>query len=637
MEESMKRQERRMIKAQVKKIFSSGVIQLPVASLDDECLGDINMDTSDNTSDTSERDEMSDMPCENSFSENDFLSGSEEDLSFIDEDVIFNQDLTSWVNHYRPSREAINDLLKILSKRGLPVPKDSRTLLKSPREVSVVSKCGGTYSYLGIKAGILEALKHTNQDEDNLFLDINIDGVPLTKSSNSQLWPILGSINNSDFVFVIAVFHSFSKPSCVNDYLNDFIVEAKQLIKDGLNYNDRYFTFSIRSFICDSPARSFLKCIIGHAGYNSCERCCIHGTRVQNRTVFNECTFKESLRDGEKFQNCEYLGDHQKEISPLVDLGINCVRQFPLDYMHLVLLGVVKRILIFLTKGPPCSKLSHQLQLLISERMVSHNGLMPSEFNRQPRRLSELAYWKSTEYRQFLLYHAPIVLKGIVEKDVYEHFICLHVAISLLLKKDVEKSQLLFATDLLKWFVKTAVNVYGPTFTVYNVHGLSHLGDDVLNFGIDLNEISAFKFENFMQKIKKCVRSSKNPVAQVVKRTEEIKSCKRFKNNDKMTKIKTTGKDSLFMSNQGDICIVENIDDTSVTCNVISKRYLESFYLSPIDSKLLGIVYIRDFNIIQLKKKILRKNDLQHKVVRLPYKNGFVYFSLLHSFNDNKY
>ena len=470
MEESMKRQERRMIKAQVKKIFSSGVIQLPVASSDDECLGDINMDTSDNTSDTSERDEMSDMPCENSFSENDFLSGSEEDLSFIDEDVIFNQDLTSWVNHYRPSREAINDLLKILSKRGLPVPKDSRTLLKSPREVSVVSKCGGTYSYLGIKAGILEALKHTNQDEDNLFLDINIDGVPLTKSSNSQLWPILGSINNSDFVFVIAVFHSFSKPSC--DYLNDFIVEAKQLIKDGLNYNDRYFTFSIRSFICDSPARSFLKCIIGHAGYNSCERCCIHGTRVQNRTVFNECTFKESLRDGEKFQNCEYLGDHQKEISPLVDLGINCVRQFPLDYMHLVLLGVVKRILIFLTKGPPCSKLSHQLQLLISERMVSHNGLMPSEFNRQPRRLSELAYWKSTEYRQFLLYHAPIVLKGIVEKDVYEHFICLHVAISLLLKKDVEKSQLLFATDLLKWFVKTAVNVYGPTFTVYNVHGL---------------------------------------------------------------------------------------------------------------------------------------------------------------------
>ena len=656
MEESMKRQERRMIKKQVKKIFSSGVIQSPVASSDDESFGDMIMDTSDNS--FNEIDGMSDIQaCENSFSENDYSSGGEEDFSY-DEDLTFKEDLTAWINHYRPSREAINDLLKILLKRGLSVPKDARTLLKSPREVNVVSKCGGTYFYLGIKASILEALQHINQCEDDLFLDINIDGVPLTKSSNSQLWPILGSINNSDFVFVIAVFHSFSKPSCVNDYLNDFITEAKQLINDGVYYNDMCYSFSIRSFICDSPARSFLKCIIGHAGYNSCERCCIHGTRVQNRTVFNDCTYEEDRRDGERFQKGDYLGDHQREISPLVDLRINCVRQFPLDYMHLVLLGVVKRILIFLTKGPymhlvllgvvkrilifltkgpPYSKLSHQLQLLISERMLSHNGLMPSEFNRQPRSLSELAYWKSTEYRQFLLYHGPIVLKGIVENDVYEHFLCLHVAITLLLKKNVEKSQLLFATDLLQWFVKNAVHVYGPTFTVYNVHGLSHLGDDVLNFGADLNQISAFKFENFMQKMKKCVRSSKNPVAQVVKRTEEVKSCNKLKTNDKTMKIKTTGKDSIFMNEQGDICIVENINGTSVTCSVISKRYLESFYLSPIDSKLLGIVYIRDFKNIQLKTKILRKKDLQHKIITLPYKNGFVYFSLLHSFNDNRY
>ena len=179
-----------------------------------------------------------------------------------------------------------------------------------------------------------------------------------------------------------------------------------------------------------------------------------------------------------------------------------------------------------------------------------------------------------------MLYHGPIVLKGIVEKDVYEHFLCLHVAITLLLKKNVEKSQFSFANDLLQWFVRNAVHVYGPTFTVYNVHSLCHLGDDVLNFGADLNEISAFKFENFMQKIKKSVRSSKNPVAQVVKRTEEVKSCKKFKTSEKTIKFKTTGKDSLFMSIYGEICIVEKINGTSVTCNVIPKRYLESLIQS---------------------------------------------------------
>ena len=53
-----------------------------------------------------------------------------------------------------------------------------------------------------------------------------MDGVPLDKSTNSQLWPILGSINSSDYVFVIAIFHGYSKPGSVEEYLRDFIKEA---------------------------------------------------------------------------------------------------------------------------------------------------------------------------------------------------------------------------------------------------------------------------------------------------------------------------------------------------------------------------------------------------------------------------
>lgn len=124
-----------MIKKQVEKIFSTEVTPSPIASSDDEYLGDMNasMDTSDNNS--YGNDEISDTePCEHSFSENYFSSDSEENLSF-DEDITFNQSLAAWINHYRPSREAINDLLKILLKRGLSVPKDARTLFKSPREV----------------------------------------------------------------------------------------------------------------------------------------------------------------------------------------------------------------------------------------------------------------------------------------------------------------------------------------------------------------------------------------------------------------------------------------------------------------------------------------------------------------------
>ena len=50
----------------------------------------------------------------------------------------------------------------------------------------------------------------------------------------------------------------------------------------------------MKGFVCDAPARCFLKGIIGHNGYHSCERCEIHGT-WDNRVVFNsedECVLR---------------------------------------------------------------------------------------------------------------------------------------------------------------------------------------------------------------------------------------------------------------------------------------------------------------------------------------------------------
>ena len=44
--------------------------------------------------------------------------------------------------------------------------------------------------------------------------------------------------------------------------------------------------------------------------------------------------------------------DHQTGLSPLVEVGVSCVYGFPLDYMHLVCLEVVKRILMFYKQGP---------------------------------------------------------------------------------------------------------------------------------------------------------------------------------------------------------------------------------------------------------------------------------------------
>ena len=109
-------------------------------------------------------------------------------------------DLAIWATKNKCQRTAVNELLQILRGQGLCLPKDSRTLLQTRREVVTSSKCGGQSIYLGIEAGITDILsrnsslieKHTKVD-----LMINVDGLPLFKSSTSHFWPILGYFNRS--------------------------------------------------------------------------------------------------------------------------------------------------------------------------------------------------------------------------------------------------------------------------------------------------------------------------------------------------------------------------------------------------------------------------------------------------------
>ena len=65
---------------------------------------------------------------------------------------------------------------------------------------------------------------------------------------------------------------------------------------------------------------------------------------------------------------------HQKQHSPLLDLhGFKCISQIPLEYMHLVLQQVVKRMLFYLMKGPPSCRIANKHVDEISNRLLSTN------------------------------------------------------------------------------------------------------------------------------------------------------------------------------------------------------------------------------------------------------------------------
>ena len=292
--------------------------------------------------------------------------------------------------------------------------------------------------YFGIEAGIVHILSSNYSAVANLTtidLIVNVDGLPLFKSTSQQFWPILGHFSNLD-VFVIALFYGNSKPSSVEEYLQDFIEEVNRLNVAGIIHEEKHYKFGVECFCCDAPARCFLKCIIGHTAYFACERCVVEGT-WSGRVVFN-LDSNEVLRTHDRFSSCSYE-THQKKPTPLLSCSVSCVKQFCLDYMHMVCLGVTKRILHYLKKGPCKCKLSSQQCPQISDGLKALRGTMPSEFARQPRPLDELERWKATEFRQFLLYTGPVVLRNVVSKDLYQHFLCLSVAISILLDSNDNK------------------------------------------------------------------------------------------------------------------------------------------------------------------------------------------------------
>lgn len=88
---------------------------------------------------------------------------------------------------------------------------------------------------------------------------------------------------------------------------------------------------------------------------------------------------------------------HHKSVSPLPKLNIGLVSTFPSDYMHLICLGVTRRLLTAWRDRSCAQRLPLRYLDQFSSRLLEAQKYWPSEFNRQPRSLSEVERWKATE------------------------------------------------------------------------------------------------------------------------------------------------------------------------------------------------------------------------------------------------
>lgn len=100
-----------------------------------------------------------------------------------------------------------------------------------------------------------------NIDADvTVSLCFNMDGLPIFNSSAFQFWPILANVFEFPNIrpFAVAVWSGEGKP-LMNGYLRDFVNKLKSILTNGVKIGNNMIRIKIKAFICDTPARAFIK------------------------------------------------------------------------------------------------------------------------------------------------------------------------------------------------------------------------------------------------------------------------------------------------------------------------------------------------------------------------------------------
>ncbi|XP_065658568.1 uncharacterized protein LOC136083091 [Hydra vulgaris] len=105
--------------------------------------------------------------------------------------------------------------------------------------------------------------------------------------------------------------------------------------------NGYHYAVKISAIICNTPARSFIKCNKAHNAYSGCDKCEQCGKFI-GRVTFPEMNAK--LRADLSFATMSDCSHHIME-SPLNRTSIGLITQVPHGYMHLVCLGVMKKLI----------------------------------------------------------------------------------------------------------------------------------------------------------------------------------------------------------------------------------------------------------------------------------------------------
>ncbi|KAJ8670452.1 hypothetical protein QAD02_001711 [Eretmocerus hayati] len=447
-----------------------------------------------------------------------------EDHDENDDQVTFKDFLIQWFYECNINKRALTKLLHGLRRFNelpLDLPMDARTLLSTPRHGIIPVRMGrGEFHYYGLKRALVNqmTLYHPKDIPQELELDIFVDGLTLSKSSRSELFPTLGKVVNAPVfteIFIISIYHGATKPDDAHEFMRSFTEEYLSLRDEGFVFNNQVYLVRIRAIIADTVARVFILCFPSHS--SRCGKC------IQNaRRVLDTCVFLDSnapLRTLLTFR--DDLPPAYQNIRSPVEYLVDPLTQVPLDPMHHLNLVVSKKhVNLFLTAIENFDPDGRVIESLDND-FKSLGRWTPCEFNRKVRSIKEFPHFKATELRTTLLYTATVIFSKYMNAEAMLHFNSLHLAARLLSDPDECIRNNNFARELLKYYVEQMRYLYGDHMLIYNVHNLLHLCDEVLRFG-SLDNFSAIGFEGYLYIIKKMLKNETNILSQIVNRVNEM-------------------------------------------------------------------------------------------------------------------
>lgn len=564
------------------------------------------------------------------------------------------QKLAAWAVLYKQPREAVNGLLNILHEDDPTLPKDHRTLCHVPKQCSkqIVVMDGGKYVHFGFIESLKHLISNADVSESDLWFDINIDGVPISKSSSCCLWPVLINVVGFKAILLVGIFFGYEKPHDINEYMEPFVKEFLELCDKGLQFKEKMFNVHLRCVVADAPARAFFLNIKSHSGYYSCHKCKIKGEFSSKKVCFPGVENK--LRSDDEFSKKSDKSHHQNSNSLIFEKisSFGGVTNVIVDYMHAVLLGVTKKLLHFWTKEKKCLySLSKKQVMQMSERIKIIGRQLPKEFSRKPRELKCLPRYKATELRQLILYTLPVIAKGILKSQYYTHFMQFHCAIRILCTQETCIEYNHVAHSLLTTFVKRFPTLYQKHNVKFNVHSLLHLSSDVKFTQKPLDSFSAFKFENYLQILKKDARNCVRVLEQIVNRCAERSKFEQYfpqisdleKKNQTLNLKYIVIRDIKYSSNEPNnfiyipnekivVKIIKLIRTAKDTVILQGQQILKmkSFYNKPIPSHLLGMYKVNGtVSFGPIKEFEFYKNDIK-KVANFKLENIHYLFTLIH-------